>query len=420
MKFLLFFLFSLTLIEASSQCVGPRYQTEIFDEVSVTSDLIYGSNTNIYDLSEDLKLDVYEPTGDTVTGRALIIFAHGGSFVFGDKADPEMVLIGSDFAKMGYVTASINYRLGLTQNLLFDLPDSIDAFAAIIRGVHDMKAAIRWFKKDAIEGDNQFNIDPSQIFLAGFSAGGFIVLHQAYLDEESEWPEFDSTVLGVGGGVEGESGNPGYDTDFIGGLSVAGAIGDTSWIQPGDEPMMMTHGNNDDVVPYGSEVLSFTLGTLTINIALVHGSSSVHARLDHVGVPNCFTTYYDQGHVPESDLGTYYDTTYVKSRNFFYSLLCTGDINCEYEELVTGIADRTIEHDLLVYPNPFQDEIQIRGIENIEYSSIELFNLSGQKLKEWRNTTSSKIDLSELNKGMYLLRINQRDQGNITLKLTKQ
>ncbi len=420
MKFLLFFIFSLSIIEASSQCVGPRYQTEIFDEVSVTNDIIYGSNTNIYNLNEDLKLDVYEPAGDTVTGRALIIFAHGGSFVFGDKADPEMVLIGSDFAKMGYVTASINYRLGLTQNLLFDLPDSIDAFAAIIRGVHDMKAAIRWFKKDAIEGDNQFNIDPNQIFLAGFSAGGFIVLHQAYLDEESEWPEFDSTVLGVSGGVDGESGNPGYDTDFIGGLSVAGAIGDTSLIQPGDEPMMLTHGTDDNVVPYGSEVLSFTLGALTINIALVHGSSSVHARLDHVSVPNCFTSYEGEGHVPESDLGAYYDTTYVKSRNFFYSLLCTSDINCEYEDLVTGIADLTIENDLLVYPNPFQDEIQIRGIENIEYSSIELFNLSGQKLKEWRNTTSSKIDLSELNKGMYLLRINQRDQGNITLKLTKQ
>jgi len=166
MKFLLLSLFTLTLIEASSQCVGPRYQTEIFDEVSVTSNILYGSNTNIFNLSEDLKLDVYEPAGDTATGRALIIFAHGGSFVFGDKADPEMVLIGSDFAKMGYVTSSINYRLGLTQNLLFDLPDSIDAFAAIIRGVHDMKAAIRWFKKDAIEGDNQFNIDPNKIFLA--------------------------------------------------------------------------------------------------------------------------------------------------------------------------------------------------------------------------------------------------------------
>ena len=420
MKHLLSILLSLSLFSASAQCPGDRYATQLFDEVSVTSDLVYGSNTNIFNINEDLKMDVYEALGDTMTGRALILFAHGGSFLFGDKADPPMVLIGSDFAKMGYVTASINYRLGMTQNPIIDLPDSVDAFAAIVRAVHDLKAAIRWFKKDVFEGTNQFNIDPNQIFLAGFSAGGFMVLHQAYMDEESEWPTFPASVVGVDGGIEGLSGNPGYDTDFIAGLSLAGAIGDTSWIQPGDEPMMSTHGTDDDVVPYGSEVLSFTLGSLTLNIALVHGSSSVHARLDHVGVPNCFTTYPGQGHVPESDLGPYYDTTSVKARNFFYSILCQGAINCDYEELVTGIAAQSFESNLLLYPNPFNDYITIDGLDKMNVSSIELYTINGQKISEWTRPTTNRLELSFLDQGMYLLKINSPDKGSITMKLTKQ
>ena len=418
-------LFTLIFLASSyfsfAQCEDDRYKTILFDDVEVSSDVLYGSNINIYNIEEELNMDVYEPAGDTASARALIIFAHGGSFVLGDKGDPSMVLIGTDFAKMGYVTASINYRLGLTTNLLFDPPDSVDAYAAIIRGVHDLKAAIRWFRKDVAEGDNQYNIDTTQILIAGFSAGGFMVLHQAYLDEESEWPSFESTVLGVDGGVNGNSGNDGYTTDFVGGLSLAGALGDTSWIQPGDEPMMSTHGTEDDVVPYGTDTISFSLGFTTINLSVVDGSSSVHLRLDNVGVPNCFTTYEGQGHVPEGGLGAYYDTTFVKARNFFASLLCEEEVNCEYEELVAGIEDQfanTLQFS--IYPNPFTNELHIDGIEDLAIEEIELYTLSGQRIQSVRGKDISQLNLSSLQSGMYLLRIYDNKKGWATVKVTKQ
>jgi hypothetical protein len=152
----------------------------------------------------------------------------------------------------------------------------------------------------------------------------------------------------------------------------------------------------------------------------VHGSSSVHARLDHVGVPNCFTTYVGQGHVPESDLGSYYDTTSVKARNFFYSILCQGAINCEYEELVSGIAAQSSESTLLLYPNPFNDYIIIDALDKMNVSSIELFNMSGQKIKEWIRPAMNRLELSSLHQGMYLLKVNSRDKGSVTMKVTKQ
>lgn len=418
MKYIQLFLLIFLFQYSSAQCDGPRYKTEIFDDYSVSSDVLYGSNTNIYNIEEELFMDVYEPIGDTASQRALIIFAHGGSFVLGDKADTGMVLIGSDFAKMGYVTASINYRLGLTTNPILDLPDSIDANAAVIRGLHDMKAAIRWFRKDVVEGNNQFNIDSEKILLAGFSAGGFIVLHVAYLDEESEWPVFEDTVIGVDGGIEGNSGNPGYDTDFIGGLNLAGAIGDTSWIKPGDEPMMSTHGTEDDVVPYGTAMLSFQLGALTINISIVHGSSSVHQQLDNVGVPNCFTSWEGQGHVPEAGLGAYYDTTVVKSRNFFASLICNEELNCEYEELISGVNDEIAINNITIYPNPFSDKIVISNSDNIDINTIELYNLKGQLLRNW-TAYQTQLNVSDIEKGMYILRISTSQQNTMIVKLVK-
>jgi len=244
------------------------------------------------------------------------------------------------------------------------------------------------------------------------------VLHQAYLDEESEWPILDDAILGVDGGIDGNSGNAGYDTEFIGGLNLAGAIGDTSWIKPGDEPMMSTHGTDDDVVPYGSEMLSFSLGAMTIDIAIVHGSSSVHQQLDNVGVPNCFTTWEGQGHVPESDLGPYYDTTFVKSRNFFVSLLCDEEINCEYEELVSSVNDEIALNDLGVYPNPFNDKITIANDKSIDIDAIELYNIKGQLLKNWTGN-HSQLNVADINKGMYFLRIITSKQDVLVVKLVK-
>jgi hypothetical protein len=418
MKYIPLFILLFTNFTSIAQCDDDRYKTEIFSEVLTDTDVLYGSNTNIYNIEEELYMDVYQPTGDTATQRALIIFAHGGSFVIGDKADEGMVLIGSDFAKMGYVTASINYRLGLTTNLILEFPDSIDAYAAVVRGLHDFKAAIRWFKKDVAEGDNQYNIDPNKVLIAGFSAGGFIVLHQAYLDEESEWPSFDESVLGVDGGIDGNSGNPGYDTEFIGGLNVAGAIGDTSWIHTGDEPMISSHGTEDDVVPYGTALLSFTLGALTIDISIVSGSSSVHEQLDNVGVPNCFTSWEGQGHVPEADLGPYYDTTFVKTRNFFASLLCNEEINCEYEDLVSGINESVSLNSLHVYPNPFNESITLSTDEFQTIKSVELYNLNGQLIKQW-NTYQSKLNVAELEKGIYLLKVRWVNNESNVFKLIK-
>ena len=63
-----------------------RYLDEVFDEVTITEDVVYGNapdlpfiflfEWNTVDI--DLDMDIYEPAGDTLDARPAIIFIHTG------------------------------------------------------------------------------------------------------------------------------------------------------------------------------------------------------------------------------------------------------------------------------------------------------------------------------------------------------
>src|SRR5262245_24776149 len=86
---------------------GGRYFNPVFSGVTVTANISYGSNTSVFGVAQNLQMDVYEPSGDTVQYRPLIVFAHGGSFLGGTKTDLDIVTLCNRFAGMGYVCASI-------------------------------------------------------------------------------------------------------------------------------------------------------------------------------------------------------------------------------------------------------------------------------------------------------------------------
>src|SRR5436190_146923 len=139
-------------------CASDRYDHEIFSAIDTTNNLAYGSNTNYSGGTDILTLDVYQPSGDTALFRPLIVWVHGGSFVGGTKNDADVTQLCQHFAKRGYVCASINYRLGMSFP-----PDQASATQAVFRAVQDMKAAIRFFRKDAAM-TNLFHVDPDWVF----------------------------------------------------------------------------------------------------------------------------------------------------------------------------------------------------------------------------------------------------------------
>jgi poly(3-hydroxybutyrate) depolymerase len=393
---------------ASAQCTGLRYRDIMFDDTTIQN-ITYGQNVTMSNANATLKMDVWMPKADTATNRPLIILAHGGNFLGGSKTGGDVVQFCNDFADMGYVVASIDYRVGMT-NFPFPGPDSTDATEAVIRAVQDAKAAVRYFKKDVTISGNTYGIDTSNIFFMGVSAGGFMALQVAYLDDENEFPAWADTSgqYGLHGGIEGLSGNQGYSSKVRAVINVAGALGDTAYIQAGDIPCCNFHGDADQTVPYGSAMI-YLVGVYPL--LQVDGSHSIDARLDELGIENCFETYEGQDHVPHVGNAFYYDTTLTISRNFLVHYLCGDPLDCSYSNPI-GISEQAIPSVLEVYPNPADDNLNVNTarLAGSDYV-VELYNAQGALVStqpaDADGTTT--LNTTSLPAGAYLISVKNGD-----------
>lgn len=195
----------------SKFCAAQLPYTQPIYSYSKDSAVSFGNSTNYCGFPFSLKMNVYKPTGaNQATKRPLVIFVHGGAFISdADFNDPEMNSMAIEFAKRGYISASIDYREGLhlkaygtgypgTINL-WNIPgatvnwnsearlfaaDSAETIRAIYRAQQDVKAAIRYFK---LRSDID-SVDVCAVFLAGHSAGAITILHAAFTDQSSEKP----------------------------------------------------------------------------------------------------------------------------------------------------------------------------------------------------------------------------------------
>jgi para-nitrobenzyl esterase len=410
-KLLLTALLGIFVAETSSaQCTGLRYRDIMFDDTTI-SNITYGSNVTLTNAAATLRLDVWMPKNDTVTNRPLIIIAHGGNFLGGTKTGTDVLQFCNDFADMGYVVASIDYRVGMT-NFPFPGPDSTDATEAVIRAVHDAKAAVRFFKKDVSTMGNTYGIDTSNIFFMGVSAGGFMALQVAYLDDPSEFPGWaDSTAqYGLHGGIEGLSGNPGYSSQIRGVINVAGALGDTAYIQAGDEPCINFHGDADNTVPYGSDLI-LLVGQFPL--LEVDGSYSIDARLDQYGITNCFETYEGQDHVPHVNNPLYYDTTLAITRNFLVHFICGDPLDCSYSNPIGVNELPAISSVLEVYPNPADENVNVNTSRLVgDGYKVEMYNSLGELV----NSTPADVDgtttinTENLAPGIYIMNVSNGTQ----------
>ncbi len=207
------------LSAAASAAEEPpgRYLEEVFGEVEITPGLAYGAAPNQEGQVEELLLDLYQPKGDTLGRRPAIVWVHGGGFIGGDRSGEADN--ATSFAKRGYVTVSISYRLG-----------GGNVGQAITNAQHDAQAAVRWLRRYA----DQYGIDPDRIAIGGTSAGAITAL---FVGNHAEDP--------------GASGNPGYRSDVGAAVSISGFGGHYS---PGDAPAVLFHGTADPLLPYALAV----------------------------------------------------------------------------------------------------------------------------------------------------------------------
>jgi poly(3-hydroxybutyrate) depolymerase len=317
---LILIILNTALLTGQSECDGIRYTDAIFSQVNVTSNVLYGGNynPNIWGQNEwqDLYMNIYEPVGDDVEDRPLVFFLFGGSFVAGSKTNGDIVELCTRYAKMGYVAAAIDYRL--TGDLIWS-PNSETAYKATAKGMHDLKGAIRFFRMND-ETSNDYRIDSDRIYAGGVSAGGIIVVNAAYLDQESEIPASLTDYIAENGGLEGNSGNEGYDSHFHGVINLCGAVGDYNWIVEGDIPVVSVHGDQDSIVPYGDGLI--TLFGLNMQ---VYGSYVINETMLALGNISALYTFVGEDHVPFIDSNAAMDITVEFTRDFMVDLVCPAD-----------------------------------------------------------------------------------------------
>lgn len=65
-----------------------------------------------------------------------------------------------------------------------------------------------------------------------------------------------------------------------------------------------------------------------------------------------------------------------------------------------------------VYPNPVKDNLVIENPNQIQIEKIEVFNMTGQKIKTF-TTISDSINLESLNPGIYLIKVMGKNEFNL-------
>lgn len=314
----------LALISISS--FGQRYLNEIFTDadLTITPNITYGSNFQFLTgspVATDLKMDVYQPTQsiDPIDKRPCIVYLHTGSFLppvvngtpTGWKYDSTVVEMCKQFARRGYVAIAATYRLGWNPVAVDQDVRTGTLLQAVYRSIQDAKACVRHLYKAAAAG-NSYGIDTNAIILGGQGSGGYIALAYATLDKTSEinLPKFlSNTTNATYGFVQGQSyinqallgdfdgyggnaalNNPnnsvGYSSKIKFVFNLGGAIGDSTWLEVNNVPMVAFHVIGDPFAPYDNGVVIVpTTGQFVVNVS---GSAAVIKKANALGNNNCF------------------------------------------------------------------------------------------------------------------------------------
>lgn len=238
----------------------------------------------------DLTMDVYVPEG-IASPKPLIMFIHGGAFYIGDKQEPAYVDFCTHFAQMGYVTASINYRLG------FHIGKG-EIERAQYAALQDAHAAMRYLVSKAEE----IGIDPDRLYVAGSSAGSITALGLAFMKEKDR-PKASYGGKGLFnrdnmGRIDGAGNEIRTKFSIRAVANMWGAVPSTDILSNGKSAIISFHGTEDTVVPY-NQGLPFGDAPEAVAGLLaetMYGSVCIDSVARAIGLRSEFYPFPGEGH----------------------------------------------------------------------------------------------------------------------------
>ena len=220
-------------------------------------------------------LDLYLPKDKAQGPATLIVWMHGGAWMLSNKDWNNVKYL----VKHGYALASVDYRL------------SDDArFPAQIQ---DCNTALNFLLANA----STYGFSPNHFAVGGASAGGHLALLLGLARNEKSFgadpsvkpfaildffgPTDLTSLLDETKGhsyqVQDDALRRLFGSPLTDHLDMLRAASPLTYVNPENPPVLILHGDRDDLVPYGQ-------------------SQKLHARLDQLGVRNDLITVKGAGH----------------------------------------------------------------------------------------------------------------------------
>ncbi len=405
----------------TNHCIQQRYSEQYcFDstDIEFTPNTVYAVSTRWPAAIKDtLFMDVFAPkqTADSLTQRPLILLIHGGAFLTGSRQSMHYQCM--EYARRGFVAATISYRLGwncpatdLISVCLFCQGEQYKLKTATYRAAQDGRAAMRYLHTHAAD----FGIDTAWMFVGGESAGSITALHTTFWNQTeannfASWAQNDVGLLDTAG----NNFTSNYTIKAV--IDNCGAVSrDSVVINNGNIPVISFHDEGDCIVPLNAaQVISCTCQSYY----WAWGSNSIHNILKNSN------TCTEMNLVPLSINHCSYPTwNLVRHAScFLKQIMCseckTGYSNNVNEPVkcdtlsnpVSSVVRFENESSFSIFPNP------TNGILNFDLSNllhqtpfdVKLLSAEGKLMQQQNQIQTAKVLMSaaNLSPGIYFVAI---------------
>src|SRR5574344_536520 len=349
------------------------------------------------------QLDVYLPKVVKST-YPVVVYVYGSAWFSNNLKGSDMNTVGAALLNAGYAVVTPNHRSS---------GDSL--FPAQI---NDIKAVVRFIRANSLA----YNLDTAFIGISGSSSGGHLAALAGTSVGVADYT-YDSIKMNIEGTIGGNSNysskvNAVCDwfgpTDLLLMDSCRGTkayaegqspeeilIGCTkkncgskfvfanpiTYIDPSDPPFLIFHGNADNVVPYCESQLLY---------------DALHAA----GVSSEFIIAPGGQHYT----GTHTEANIKKMVDFFNGI--------SKNDVSSSVPVSSTNNGKSISVIPINDELKIQGVDIASLLNYEIIDVKGRVIAR-EKISSDRVDVSRLKKGVYILKLYQKDSGEVSIKWVK-